>query len=164
MANVIVSTTATFNTAQAYNRSMFAVIAGLGGTTDVKFVKANNLVGNWKGADTDKAYAGLIPVIKGVQRIDLALLMGDLIVDSATDYASGSPVEIKPTDRLHTKARELADAAGATYDTILDGIVAEFNTKPGTIVPVDQLTTTHCKWQAKAATGRLYWRTIFGCL
>lgn len=137
MANCTISTTATFATSQAYHRAERPVILATKGKTGITFVKSNALHPSWSD-DATKVYCGLIPVIDGTQRLDLALLMGDIVLDVVYGVdAEGKRTETTPSDRLHSTARRLADTAGATYDTILDGVVAEFTARPGTSNPMD---------------------------
>ena len=48
--------------------------------------KVNDLVGTWEGADPTKCYAGVVPVIGGVERYDLALTTYDLCLSAVIDY------------------------------------------------------------------------------
>ena len=80
MATVKTSTTAqAFDSTQVVRRSTAAVIKRLDGTKIDRFVKHTDLVGAWEGADESKAYSGLVPVIGGTERFDLALLTFDLM-------------------------------------------------------------------------------------
>lgn len=129
MATVKTSTTAeAFKANQIVKRSTAAVIKRLDGVKIDRFVKHTDLVGAWEGADETRAYAGLVPVISGTERFDLALLTFDLLAEDIPTYPEGDEVVFAtPTDDLHKEAAKfLADNANATYDAWLDHLVSKF--------------------------------------
>lgn len=129
MATVKTSTTAqAFNATQVVRRSTAAVIKRLDGVKIDRFVKHTDLVGDWEGADPNKAYAGLVPVINNTERFDLALLTFDLLAEDIPTYPSGDDVVFAtPTDDLHKEASSyLANNTNATYDAWLDHLVGKF--------------------------------------
>ena len=98
-----------------------------GGTFD-RLKKVNDLVGTWEGADPTKCYAGIIPIISGVERYDLALTTFDLTLPAVVDFTkSAENGEVMPIDETARKVAlaELAKA-GCTYDSLLDAVVATF--------------------------------------
>ena len=131
MANAAISTSNTFNTNQAVRVAQSTVLRGLEGTRIDRLVKKNNLVlldrdGNIRlDADgKEKVYAGLVPVIGGTERLDLAILTFDLLQAGVLDYTDpNKAVNIKLADKLHTTA---ATAPRTNYDVFLDTIAAAF--------------------------------------
>ena len=87
--------------------------------------KVNDLVGTWEGADPTKCYAGVVPVIGGVERYDLALTTYDLCLSSVIDYTENPEKGV--VLNLDCPARKAATEALAqpncTYDTLLDAVV-----------------------------------------
>ena len=128
MATVKTSANATFDATQVVRRAMAAVIKTLDGVKVDRLVKYTNLVGDWKDADPDKTYAGLVPVIGGIERFDLALLTFDLMLEDIPTYPAGDKVVFAtPTDDLHKEASSyLSTNTNATYDAWLDHLVAKF--------------------------------------
>lgn len=125
MATVKTSTTATaFNGNQVVRRATAQVVRSLEGAAIDRFEVHMDLVGSWEGADPNKTYAGLVPVIAGTARYDLALLSGDLMAENLPSYPSGDDVTfITPDDDLHKVAREYLNAnQSATYDAWLNHI------------------------------------------
>ena len=124
MANVAVSASAKFDGSQVVRRAQAKVIAGLAGVTIDRFEVHNDLVGTWEGADPEKAYAGLVPVIGGSARYDLALLTGDLMLENIPTFPNGDEVVFQsPNDDLHRIAlKYLADNPSASYDAWLKHI------------------------------------------
>jgi len=98
-----------------------------GGTFD-RLKKVNDLVGTWEGADPTKCYAGIVPIVNGTERYDLAMTTYDLTLPSVVDYSKspddGSVLNIDETARKVALA-EIAKP-GCTYDTLLDAVVAAF--------------------------------------
>lgn len=127
MATVKTSATASFDSTQVVRRAMAAVIKRLDGVKIDRLVKHTNLIGDWKDADPDKTYAGLVPVIGGVERFDLALLTFDLMLEDIPTYPADKVVFATPTDDLHKEASSyLASNTSATYDQWLDHLVTKF--------------------------------------
>lgn len=155
MATVKTSSTASFTANQVVRRSTAAVIKRLDGTKVDRFVKHTDLVGAWEGADPTKAYAGLVPVIGGVERFDLALLTFDLMAEDIPTYPSGDDVVfVTPTDDLHKEALQyLTDHTDATYDAWLDHLVTKFASGGW----VDVFT-----YPARTKKGGKWQNTIFG--
>ena len=81
MATVTVSANANsnFDSTQAVRRATSVTIKKLDGTKIGDLKVYTNLKGGWKNADPDKDYAGLVPVINGKERFDLALLTAELM-------------------------------------------------------------------------------------
>lgn len=121
MATVKTSASANFDATQKARRSTAAVIKNLDGVAIDKMTKYTNLVGDWKDADPDKVYAGLVPTINGKERFDLAILTFDLLTEDVPTYPDGDKVVFQtPSDDLHRLARKyLDDNANATYDAWL---------------------------------------------
>lgn len=155
MATVKTSSTASFTANQVVRRSTAAVIKRLDGTKVDRFVKHTDLVGAWEGADPTKAYAGLVPVIGGTERFDLALLTFDLMAEDIPTYPSGDDVVfVTPTDDLHKEALQyLTDHTDATYDAWLDHLVTKFASGGW----VDVFT-----YSARTKKGGKWQNTIFG--
>lgn len=156
MATVKTSTTAqAFDSTQVVRRSTAAVIKRLDGTKIDRFVKHTDLVGAWEGADESKAYSGLVPVIGGTERFDLALLTFDLMAEDIPTYPSGDDVVFaSPTDDLHKEALlYLANNTNATYDQWLDHLVGKFAN--GGFVDV-------FTYPARTKKGGKWQNTIFG--
>lgn len=129
MATVNISTTANFDASQVVRRAHSAVIRSLEGAIIDRFEVHTDLVGSWEGADPNKAYAGLIPVIGGTARYDLALLTGELMIENMPSYPNGDDVTfVTPDDELHCIARKfLADNPNTTYDAWLNHIASQTN-------------------------------------
>lgn len=113
---------------QAFRRAMAGQIAALNGQRIDHLVPHNDLVGTWQNADPNRAYAGLVPVIGGQERFDLALLRFDLLTENIPTYpnADGDVEFMTPQDALHVEARRLAAQPNATYQTVFDGLVTMF--------------------------------------
>ena len=129
MATTKTSTTAeAFKANQIVRRSTAVVVKRLDGVKIDRFVKHLDLVGDWKDADQTKAYAGLVPVINGTERFDLALLTFDLLAEDIPTYPEGDEVVfVTPTDDLHKEASAyLTNNTNATYDAWLDHLVNKF--------------------------------------
>ena len=111
-----------------FRRAMAGQITALNGLRVDRLEPHNDLVGTWQNADPNRAYAGLVPVIGGVPRFDLALLRFDLLLENVPTYPNaGGDVEfMTPQDDLHVEARRLAAQPNATYQTVFDGLVAMF--------------------------------------
>lgn len=105
-------------------RSNVAAIKAANGLTctfavvnDLEIVKAD-------GTTNGKTYCGLVPVINGVERRDLALTQYDLLAENIPTFPAGDDVVfITPQDRLHTAARN-AWTDGITMQAWLNAIVA----------------------------------------
>ena len=98
-----------------------------GGAFD-RLKKVNDLIGDWDGADPTKCYAGIVPVVGGVDRYDLALTTYDLCLASVIDFTEST--DKGTVLNLDCPARKAATAALAqancTYDTLLDAVVNTF--------------------------------------
>ena len=98
-----------------------------GGAFD-RLKKVNNLVGDWDGADPTKCYAGIVPVVDGKDRYDLALTTYDLCQAAVIDFTESS--DKGKVFNIDCPARKIATASiaqpGCTYDTLLDAVVAAF--------------------------------------
>lgn len=117
---------AQFNKSQTVRRSNAAMISALDGQRVDRLVPHYDLVGTWEGADPNRAYAGLVPMIGGVERFDLALLTNDLLVENIPTFPKGDEVVfLTPSDAFHTKCRELLNGA-ASYEAWFNAIVAAF--------------------------------------
>lgn len=142
------------NLSDNFRRAMAAQIFALDGVKIDRLVAHNDLVGAWKDADPNKAYAGLVPVIGGVERFDLALLRFDLLVENVPSYPKGDEVAfITPTDFLHSEARRLASTPGATYQSVFDALVAAFASGGKVVVT---------KYPARNKRGGTWQAAIFG--
>lgn len=128
MATTKISTKASFDATQQVRRSTSAVINSLDKVKIDKFVKYTNLEGDWQGADSSRTFAGLVPVIGGIERFDLALLTFDLMLENIPTYPSGDDVVfVTPTDDLHKEALSyLISNPNTTYDQWLDYLVDKF--------------------------------------
>lgn len=117
-----------FDLNQTKRSSVSQLIQRLNDVKIDKFVKHNDLVGAWKDADQTKAYAGLVPVINGEERFDLALLTYDLDAVDLTTYDKEGNVEFfTPNDDLHKESRAYLDSnASPSYDAWLTHIVSVF--------------------------------------
>lgn len=105
-----------------------AIIAALAGQRITRLIPHYDLVGTWEGADPNRAYAGLVPEIGGVERLDLAFLTRDLLIENIPTFpngADGAVVFVTPQDDLHAEARRLA-AGNVTYEAWFNAIVAAF--------------------------------------
>jgi hypothetical protein len=128
MATVKQNTSATaFNGSQIVRRATAQIVRSLEGTTIDRFEVHMDLVGDWQDADPNKTYAGLVPVIGGTARYDLALLSGDLMAENLPSYPSGDDVQfVTPDDDLHKVARAyLASNQSATYDAWLNHVATQ---------------------------------------
>ena len=111
---------------EVIRRGDAATIAALAGQRITRLVPHYDLVGTWEGADPTRAYAGLVPEIGGVERLDLALLTRDLLIENIPTFpngADGAVVFVTPQDDLHAEARRLA-AGNITYEAWFNAIVA----------------------------------------
>lgn len=80
--------------------------------------------------------------------------MNDIVTDVILAVGDdGKMTEITPADRFHREARRFAALPGATYDSVLDGVVTTFNAQPGVVKPL--------KFVAKSSKGRLYTKALF---
>ena len=98
-----------------------------GGAFD-RLKKVNDLIGDWDGADPTKCYAGIVPVVGGVDRYDLALTPYDLCTASVIDFPENAD---KGKDfNLDCPARKIVTEEvakpGCKYDTLIDAVVAAF--------------------------------------
>lgn len=142
------------NMSDNFRQSMAAQIFALDGAKIDRLEAHNDLVGGWKNADPNKAYAGLVPVIGGVPRFDLALLKFDLLVENVPSYPKGDDVVfVTPMDFLHTEARRLAASPTATYQSVFDALVAAFASG-------GKVTVT--KYPARNKRGGTWQAAIFG--
>lgn len=117
-----------FTTSQEVHISQAVRNRSVNGGKFDRLKKVNNLVGTWEGADPAKCYAGIVPVVGGVERYDLALTTFDLCLSSVIDFtASTDKGEVLNLDCPVRKAATNALAqAGCTYDTLLDAAVNAF--------------------------------------
>lgn len=116
------------NRNRVVRRAVAAVIRSLEGQTLDRFDVHHDLVGGWDGADPNRAYSGLIPVIGGQARFDLGLLTFDLLAENLPTYPQGDAVVFfTPDDALHVQARNiLASTPGITYDAWLNQLATAF--------------------------------------
>ena len=114
-----------FTTSQEVRISQAVRNRAMGGGLFDGLMKVNDLVGTWEGADPTKCYAGVVPVIGGVARYDLALTTYDLCLSSVIDYTENPEKGV--VLNLDCPARKAATEALAkpncTYDTLLDAVV-----------------------------------------
>ena len=117
-----------FSTSQEVRISQAVRNRSMNGGSFDRLKKVNDLVGTWDGADPTKCYAGVVPVIGGVERYDLALTTYDLCLSSVIDYTESPDKGV--VLNLDCPARKAATAALAqpncTYDTLLDAVVNAF--------------------------------------
>lgn len=138
MATVTVSTsaTSTFVGSQAVRRAVSVTIKKLEGTRIEDLKVYTNLKGGWKNADPEKDYAGVVPVIGGKERFDLALLTAELMRTDVDGYESDEKGKVSKritvdltTNPLYKFSNDLLDNnADITYDEWLSKIAAEFKT------------------------------------
>ena len=138
MATVTVSTSAntTFDGTQAVRRAVSATIKKLEGTKIENLKVYTNLKGGWKNADPEKDYAGLVPVINGKERFDLALLTAELMRADVDGYEADEKGKVSKrisvdltTNPLYKFSNDLLDNnADITYNEWLQKIAAEFKT------------------------------------
>lgn len=138
MATVTVSTsaTSTFVGSQAVRRAVSVTIKKLEGTRIEDLKVYTNLKGGWKNADPEKDYAGLVPVINGKERFDLALLTAELMRTDVDGYEADEKGKVSKritvdltTNPLYKFSNDLLDNnADITYDEWLSKIAAEFKT------------------------------------
>jgi hypothetical protein len=138
MATVTVSTSAnsTFDGTQAVRRAVSATIKKLNGTRIEDLKVYTNLKGGWKNADPEKDYAGLVPVINGKERFDLALLTAELMRADVDGYEADEKGKVSKrimvdltTNPLYKFSNDLLDNnADITYNEWLQKIAAEFKT------------------------------------
>ena len=106
------------------NRSNAAAIKAAHGlqatfniVNDIERVKADGTAG--------KTYCGLVPVVGGTPRYDLALTQYDLLAENIPSFPAGDDVVFfTPDDRLHQAARK-AWTPGVTLQAWLQAIVNE---------------------------------------
>ena len=117
-----------FSTSQEVRISQAARNRSMNGGKFDRLKKVNDLVGTWEGADPTKCYAGIVPVVDGKERYDLALTTYDLCLASVIDFtASTDKGEVLNLDCPARKAATNALAqANCTYDTLLDAVVNIF--------------------------------------
>ena len=132
-----------FSTSQEVRISQAARNRSMNGGKFDRLKKVNDLVGTWEGADPTKCYAGIVPVVDGKERYDLALTTYDLCTASVIDFtASTEKGEVLNLDCPARKAATAALAkAGCTYDTLLDAVVNEFP-NGGTFKTIEYTTKT----------------------
>ena len=138
MATVTVSSNANsnFDSTQAVRRATSVTIKKLDGTKIEDLKVYTNLKGSWKNADPDKDYAGLVPVINGKERFDLALLTAELMRAEIDGYQADDKGKVSKrisvdltTNPLYRFSNDLLDNnADITYDEWLNKIAAEFKT------------------------------------
>jgi hypothetical protein len=138
MATVTVSTsaTSTFVGSQAVRRAVSVTIKKLEGTRIEDLKVYTNLKGGWKNADPEKDYAGVVPVIGGKERFDLALLTAELMRTDVDGYEADEKGKVSKrisvdltTNPLYKFSNDLLDNnADITYDEWLSKIAAEFKT------------------------------------
>lgn len=117
---------AQFDKTQEVRRATSAIIRSLKGQKVDKLVAHYDLIGTWKNADPNRAYAGLVPVIGGQERLDLSLLVNDLLAEGLSSYPKGDTiVPFTPQDDLHKAARE-AWAKSTSYEGWFNAIIAAF--------------------------------------
>lgn len=156
MATTAVSTTANaFDLNQVKRSSASRLIQRLNGVKIDRFVKHADLIGTWESADPNKAYSGLVPVIKGVERFDLTLLTFDLdCVDVPSCKTDGSADFFTPNDDLHRISVEYLDSnENPTYDAWLTHIVSQF---------ANGGTLTAIPYNYKLKSGRIVKFYMFG--
>lgn len=142
-----------FDKTQKVRRNMAAIISALDGQRIDRLVPHYNLKGDWEGADPNRAYAGLVPVIGGVERFDLALLTNDLLVENIPSFPKGDEVVfLTPSDAFHTKCRELLNGA-ASYEAWFNAIVAAFP---------NGFTLEAVRYPARNKRGGTWQNAIFG--
>ena len=112
---------------QAFRRFKTSQIISLDGVRVDRLVAHNDLKGDWEGADPNRHYAGVVPVIGGIERFDLAFLHFDLLLENIPSYPKGDEVVfVSPQDFLHAEARRLADVPNNTYQSVFDALVNAF--------------------------------------
>lgn len=120
--------TAGFSTSQEVRISQAVRNRSVNGGKFDRLKKVNDLVGTWEGADPTKTYAGIVPVVDGKERYDLALTTYDLCTASVIDFTAST--DKGEVFNLDCPARKAATAAlaqpGCTYDMLLDAVVATF--------------------------------------
>lgn len=115
-----------FDKTQKVRRYNAAIISALDGQKVEKLVPHYDLKGDWEGADPNRYYAGLVPVIGGVERKDLSLLTNDLLVENIPTFPKGDEVVfMTPQDDFHKKCRELM-GSDMSYEAWFNAIVAAF--------------------------------------
>jgi len=117
-----------FQTSQEIRVSQAARNRAVNGASFDKLIAVNDLVGTWEGADPSKCYAGIVPVVAGTPRYDLALTSYDLTLASVVDFSKNPEEgEVLNIDEPARKAAMVAlQAAGCTYDSLLGAVVAAF--------------------------------------
>ena len=132
-----------FSTSQEVRISQAVRNRSVNGGKFDRLKKVNNLVGTWEGADPNKCYAGIVPVVDGKERYDLALTTYDLCSSAVIDFTAST--EKGEVLNLNCPARKAATAAlakaGCTYDTLLDAVVNEFP-NGGTFKTIEYTTKT----------------------
>ena len=132
-----------FSTSQEVRISQAVRNRSMNGGKFDRLKKVNNLVGTWEGADPNKCYAGIVPVVDGQERYDLALTTYDLCSSAVIDFTAST--EKGEVLNLNCPARKAATAAlakaGCTYDTLLDAVVNEFP-NGGTFKTIEYTTKT----------------------
>ena len=132
-----------FSTSQEVRISQAVRNRSMNGGKFDRLKKVNNLVGTWEGADPNKCYAGIVPVVDGKERYDLALTTYDLCSSAVIDFTAST--EKGEVLNLNCPARKAATAAlakaGCTYDTLLDAVVNEFP-NGGTFKTIEYTTKT----------------------
>lgn len=80
-----------------------------------------NLPANATDEQRNRRYAGLVPVVGGVEQPQAALLAFDLLQRSVNDYKTGNLVFAPLTDALHTTAQQTWHA-GITFQQFFEAI------------------------------------------
>lgn len=142
-----------FDKTQKVRRSNAAIISAIEGQKVERLVPHYDLKGDWEGADPDRYYAGLVPVIGGVERKDLALLTNDLLVENIPTFPKVDEVVfMTPSDAFHTKCRELLNVT-ASYEEWFNAIVAAFP---------NGFTIEVVRYAARSKKGGTWQNAIFG--
>ena len=151
MATVTVSTsaTSTFDGSQIVRRATSVTIKKLDGTRIEDLKVYTNLKGGWKNADPDKDYAGVVPVINGKERLDLALITAELMRTNIDGYEADEKGKVSKrisvdltTNPLYKFSNDLLDNnADITFDEWLAKIAAEFKT--ATINAIEVVKKNH---------------------
>lgn len=117
-----------FSTSQEVRISQAVRNRSVNGGKFDRLKKVNDLIGDWDNADPTRCYAGIVPVIGGVDRYDLPLTTYDLCLASVIDFtASTDKGEVLNLDCPARKAATAAlSQANCTYDTLLDAVVNAF--------------------------------------
>lgn len=117
-----------FETSQAIRVSQAVRNRAVNNAAFDRLQKVNDLVGTWEGADPTRCYAGIVPVVAGVARYDLALTTFDLTLPSVVDYSKSPDAgEVLNIDEAARKVALIElSKPNCTYDSLLDAVVAAF--------------------------------------